>query len=195
MTRSHAAEIIGAYRLTHTRILGLAEKLTNEQLQWRPTPESLSIAFHVWHVARWADHIQATFPGMTLELGRRLAPGVQIWEAEDLTTQWGFEQGQLGYAATGMTMSESIAVGLAFPPKETLLAYLRRTFTAVDSSLNAIDEEQFGEAEQPQSLTEGIWGESTVGDAILSHVVHDNRHLGAMECLAGIQTGAGSTSV
>ena len=91
MTRSHATEIIGAYRMTHTRILALAEKLTDEQLHWRPTQDGLSIAFHVWHLARWADHIQATLPGMTSELGRRLAPGVQIWEAEGLATQWGFE--------------------------------------------------------------------------------------------------------
>jgi hypothetical protein len=94
-----------------------------------------------------------------------------------------------------MTMSESIAAGLTFPPKETLLAYLRRTFAAVDNSLNAVDEEQFGETERQQPLTEGIWGESTVGDAILSHLVHDNRHLGAMECLVGIQSGAGSATV
>jgi hypothetical protein len=195
MTRSYAAEIIGAYRKTHERIAGLAERLTDEQLHWRPTPDSLSIAFHVWHVARWADHIQAAFPGMTPELGRRLAPGVQIWEAEDLAAHWGFDLIQLGYAATGMTMPESSAVGLAFPPKEVLLAYLHRAFAAVDNSLDAIDEEQFAAAEQPQPLTEGIWAESTVGDAILSHVVHDNRHLGAMECLAGIQTGSGSATV
>ena len=195
MTRSHAAEIIGAYRKTHERIMTLVERLADEQLHWRPTPDSLSIAFHVWHIARWADHIQASFPGMTAELGRRLAPGAQIWEAEDLATQWGFQPDQLGYAATGMTMSESLAVRLAFPPKETLLDYLRRAFAAVDSSLDAIDEQQFGEAEHPQPLTEGIWDESPVGDAILSHLVHDNRHLGAMECRAGIQTGAGSSSV
>jgi hypothetical protein len=195
MTRSHAAEIIGAYRKTPERIVRLVERLTDQQLHWRPTPESLSIAFHVWHIARWADHIQATFPGMTPELGRRLAAGVQIWEAEELARQWGFEAEQLGYAATGMTMPESSAVRLAFPPKESLLAYLRRAFAAVDESLDAIDEDQFGAPEQSQPLTEGIWEESTVGDAILSHVVHDNRHLGAMECLVGIQTGAGSASV
>ena len=195
MTRSHAAEIIGAYRKTHERILTLAERLTDAQLHWRPTPDSLSIAFHIWHIARWADHIQATFPGMTSELGRRLAPGVQIWEAEDQATQWGFASDQLGYAATGMTMPESVAVRLAFPSKATVLAYLSSAFAAVDRALTAIDEEQFEAAEQPQQLTEGIWGEGTVGDAILAHIIHDNRHLGMIECLIGIQTGSGSATV
>jgi hypothetical protein len=132
---------------------------------------------------------------MTLELGRRLAPGVQIWIAEDLATQWGFASDQLGYAATGMTMPETIAVRLAFPPKATVLAYLSRAFAAVDRALASIDEEQFDEAEQPQPLTEGLWGEGTVGDAILAHLIHDNRHLGMIECLVGIQTGAGSATV
>jgi DinB superfamily len=195
MSSSPAAEIIKAYRTTHARVVALAEKLADEQLRWRPTPSSLSIAFHVWHIARWTDHLQATFPGMTAELGRRLPPGVQIWEAEDLTTQWGFDAAQLGYAATGMTMPETIATGLMFPPKDTLLAYLQRAFAAVDRSLAAVDDQQFGEAEQPQPLTEGIWGASTVGDAILTHLIHDNRHLGMLECLAGIQTGDGSATV
>ena len=194
MTRSHAAEIISAYRKTHERIVALIERLADEQLQWRPTPDSLSIAFHVWHIARWADHIQATFPGMTLELGRRLPPGAQIWEAEGLAARWGFASDQLGYAATGMTMPETIAVRLVFPPKATLFAYLSRAFAAVDRGLTAIDDAQFDEAEQPQPLTEGVWGEGTVGDAILAHLIHDNRHLGMIECLVGIQTGSGSAT-
>src|SRR5262245_7006869 len=101
MARSHAAEIIGAYRKTHTRILALVERLPDEQLHWRATPDSLPVAFHLWHVARWADHLQAALPRMTAELGRRLAPGAQIWDAEGLATRWGFEPAQLGYAATG----------------------------------------------------------------------------------------------
>jgi hypothetical protein len=195
MTRSHAAEIIGAYRKTHERIVALAEKLADEQLCWRATPDSLSVAFHMWHVARWADHLQATIPGMTPDLGQRLGPGVQIWDAEDLATRWEFEPAQLGYAATGMTMPETIATHLIFPPKETLIAYLRRAFAAAERAVEAIDEQQFDAAEQPQPLTEGIWGEGTVGGAILNHLVHDNRHLGMLECLVGIQIGSGSATV
>jgi hypothetical protein len=195
MARSHAAEIIGAYRKTHTRILALAEGMPDEQLQWRATPDSLSVAFHLWHVARWADHLQAALPGMTAELGRRLAPGAQIWDTEGLATRWGFERAQLGYAATGMTMPETVAVSLAFPAKDALLAYLAGAFAAIDRSLSAIDDQQFDAAEQPQPLTEGIWGEGTVGDALLSHLIHDNRHLGMLECLVGIQAGSGSATV
>jgi hypothetical protein len=72
---------------------------------------------------------------------------------------------------------------------------LRRALVAAERAVRAIDDEQFCAAEQPQPLTEGIWDASTVGDAILSHVVHINRHLGAIECLYGCQVGSGTASV
>jgi hypothetical protein len=195
MTSSPATVIVDAYCQAHARILALVEKLSDAQLHWHPTADSLSIAFHVWHVARWADYFQAAIPGMTPELGRRLGPAVQIWEAEDLAQCWGIDPSDLGFAATGMTMHETIAAQLVFPPKAALLAYLRPAFAAVDGAVHAIDDQQFGAAEQPQPLTEGIWGASTVGNAIVVHLVHDNRHLGMIECLAGIQAGSGTATV
>jgi uncharacterized damage-inducible protein DinB len=195
MILSPAAIIISAYCQTHERILKLAGKLSDEQLHWRYTSVSHSIAFHLWHVARWADHFQAAVPGMTTELGRRLGPGAQVWESEGLAARWGFDAGQLGYGATGMTMPDDVAANLPFPNKAELLAYLRQALAAADQAVKAIDEQQFQETEQPQPLTEGIWGGSTVGDAVVVHLTHTNRHLGMIECLAGLQLGSGTATV
>ena len=195
MFPSPAALTIATYHLTHRRILDMAEKLTEAQLGWQAVPGSQTIAFHLWHISRWADHFQAAVPGMTPELGQRLGPGQQIWEVEDLATHWGFEPAQLGYAATGMQMPGDIATGLVFPPRAELLRYLHQVFTAAGRAVDAIDDQQFAAAEQPQPLTEGIWGEGTVGAAILTHIVHENRHLGAIECLLGLQTGSGTATV
>jgi hypothetical protein len=195
MFPSPAALTIATYRLTHRRILDLAERLTEAQLGWQAVPGSQTIAFHLWHITRWADYFQATVPGMTPELGQRLGPGQQIWEAEGLAAHWGFEPAQLGYAATGMRMPGDVATGLAFPPKAELLRYLQQALAAAGRAVDAIDDQQFAAAEQPQPLTEGIWGESTVGDAILSHIVHENRHLGAIEGLLGLQTGSGTATI
>lgn len=195
MFPSPAAMIIGAYQQTHARILALAEKLSEEQLYWQPAAGGQSIAFHLWHVARWADHLQAALPGMTPELGRRLDPGGEIWETGGLAARWGFEPAQLGYAGTGMGMADDIATHLSFPAKAELLAYLRQALTAADRAVQAVDDQQFEAIEQPQALTEGIWGESTVGQAILTHLTHENRHLGMMECLVGLQTGSGTATV
>jgi hypothetical protein len=85
-----------AYRVAqaHSLLLKVTSDLTDEQLKRRPAqvpPEiAPSIAWHLWHIARWADLVQASIPGMTGELGRRLGPGAQIWESEDLAARWGF---------------------------------------------------------------------------------------------------------
>jgi hypothetical protein len=191
-----AAEItIRAYNQAHQRALKLAEQMTDAQLSWQPTPLSHTIAFHLWHTARWADHLQAAIPGMTAELGQRLGSGAEIWEQDGLTARWGFDDERLGFAATGMQMSDDVARTLPLPDKATLLVYVRRVFAAAERATGAIDEQQFVADEQPQPLTEGIWGASSVGDAILSHTVHCNRHLGAIECLYGCQVGSGTASV
>jgi hypothetical protein len=195
MSLTPVAIVTDAYCQTHQRILNLAEKLSEEQLHWRYTPTGHSIAFHLWHVARWADHLQAAIPGMTPELDHRLGPRPQLWEANDLAVRWGFDPDQLGYGATGMTMPDEVAANLPFPSKSELLAYLRQVFVAAEQAVKAIDEREFQAAEQPQPLTEGIWGESVVGDAVVTHLTHTNRHLGMIECLAGLQTGAGTATV
>jgi hypothetical protein len=189
-----AASIAAVYQFGHRRILALAERLTDEQLQWRLSPESLPIAFHLWHVARWADYMHAAIPGMTPELRSGLPASIQIWEAERLDEGWEFAA-ELGYRGTGMQMDEETAASLRYPAKELLVAYARRAFAAVSQVVAAVPPDQMEAAEQLQPLTEGIWVEGTVGSAILEHIVHDHRHLGAMECLLGLQTGKGSASV
>lgn len=195
MKPSINSTIVNMYCQTHDRILMLAEKMSDHQLHWRPTGESHSIAFHLWHVARWADYVQAIFPGMTPDLLRQFGARDQLWVRTDLARQWQFSVAQLGYAQTGMTMPDEIARSLPFPAKDALLAYVRATFAAVEEAARAINEDQLAAAEQPQPLTEGIWAEGTVCSAIAQHLIHDNRHLGAIECLYGLQTGSGTATI
>ena len=42
-------------RDVHDRVLRLAESLAEEELRARPGAHAPSIAFHVWHLARWAE--------------------------------------------------------------------------------------------------------------------------------------------
>lgn len=194
MTETPAAMVVNAYCAVHQRVLAFVNKLTDEQLYWQLTPHTHSIAWHTWHVARWADHLQAAFSGMTPELGRRLGPGAQIWYAEQIATQWGFRSGELGFDDTGMGMADTYATSLPFPARVELLDYISRVFDRVQQAARQIDEEQFSAVEQPQALTEGIWGENTVGAAVLSHTTHAYRHLGMMECLLGLQGQRGTAT-
>jgi DinB family protein len=191
---SPVMDVIQLYWFGHKRILTYLQKMTDEQLHWRPVGGNLSIAWHAWHLARWADYLQACMPGMTPELGRRLAPGKQIWHTEGLAGRWEFDATQLGFGETGMEMPDDVALRLPFPAKTELLDYVERAFAAADSAVKAIDEEQFQSAEQPQPMTEGIWEPGTIGNVVLTYIVHDYRHLGNMECLLGLQGQPGTAT-
>jgi hypothetical protein len=195
MTHRAVSLIIDFYLGTHDHIMKFAERLSDEQLSHRTNPNSPCIAFYLWHLARWAENLQATFPGMTENLSQRLTPKQQIWEAQALAQQWGFPVDELGFDATGMEMDETTAANLTFPPKAVLLEYVRQAFTAVDATVRSITEDEFVELEQSQPESEEVWKPgNTVGSAILEHLVHDSRHLGMMESLLGIQTGHGTAT-
>src|SRR3990172_7569940 len=106
-----------AYRVrqAHQLTLKLGEDLSEEQLRWSPGPLAPSIAFHVWHTARWADLLQAKLREMTDALKERLGPGGEIWEAERLAEGWGFDAGALGPGSTGMGMDDDAPASLPLP--------------------------------------------------------------------------------
>jgi hypothetical protein len=188
--------VLESYYQQQRYVLAYAEKLTEEQLTWQAAPGSLTMAFFLWHIARWADYLQACIPGMTPELSRQLAPGKQLWETGQYAARWGFEVGVTGFGETGMEMDEKEAAQLVFPSKEILLDYVRQAFLAAEQAVKAIDEVQFQAIEQPQPMTAGIWSEGgTVGSAVMSHLTHAARHLGMMECLLGLQAGSGTATV
>jgi hypothetical protein len=139
--------------------------------------------------------MQAAIPGMTPRLQEQFGVRPQLWWRAGLAAHWGFVPEQLGFAQTGMSMPEAVARTLPFPEKAVLLTYVHDAFAAVEAVVRTMEEAQLAEAEQPQPLTEGIWEEGPVGDALAAHLIHDNRHLGAVECLYGLQTGSGSATV
>ena len=56
MSDSAATLVMKKYLYTHNRILRYLQKLSDEQIHWRPSAQTHSIAWHAWHVARWADY-------------------------------------------------------------------------------------------------------------------------------------------
>jgi hypothetical protein len=182
------------YHPTHQRILQLVAALSDEQVAWQGAPTAPSIGFHLWHLARWADHLQAAIPGMAAELSQRLGPGEQIWSSELLATRWQLAGASFGFDDTGMGMDPTTP--LALPSKAILLAYAERAFAAAEQAVDAIDDALFTAVEQSQPSTDGIRpADATVGAAILTHLVHENRHLGMLECLVGLQGAAGTATV
>ncbi|OLC54587.1 MAG: hypothetical protein AUH85_11440, partial [Chloroflexi bacterium 13_1_40CM_4_68_4] len=128
------------YKRTQDRILKLGEDLDDDHMR-RRFESTNSIAFNIWHCARWADHLQSILPLMTATLTARLAARDEIWTTEDLAARWGFPAPKkLGHAQTGMGMDEGVSATLPMPPKVQLLDYARRAFAAASSSVATVDD-------------------------------------------------------
>lgn len=182
--------IMNYYHDANADALKKVRDLSDEQFAWRPHPACNSVAFLLWHIARWEDHMQATVPGMTKELSHRLPPSQQIWERDQLTAKWGFDGLQLGELELGTGFDRNTSDEPPWPPKEILLEYVRQTFEAVEHAISFIDEAQFEEIERSEFDNEymkGTMEESvTVGNAVMEHLVHTYHHLGEIYYLIGL---------
>ena len=168
------------YRRTFVYLLGLVDKLNDEQLAWQPTSTTPSIAYHVWHLACRRDYLQ--------ELVN--APTTQIWEKEDLALRWGLVTHQLGHGETGYGLDEDSLTMLKLPNKEALLDYARRAFSVASTAVDSINDEKFFQRSDDRI---GSYGpERTFRHLITSYMTHDNRHLGMIEAVVGMQGLRGS---
>jgi hypothetical protein len=199
------AAVAEAYCQTHTRILALAESLEQDHLTWQPAAGVHSVAWNLWHLARWADALQEAIPRMTPALGARLGEREQVWSAERLSERWGLTTTPLGFDATGTYMEDAVASGLPLPAKEVLLAYAQRAFAAAEEAVAAVDEQQAAEPDRTNDAFNAAYdgtavpadvpGAVTVATAVVSHLTHESRHLGEVECLRGQQGLRGSATV
>ena len=175
MSESIMAEISRHYRDTQDALIELVADLTDEQIRWTPNETTPSIGFHVWHLARWADYLQELIHGR----------GTQLWDREGLAARWGMDPARLGYAQTGMGMADSAAMRLPIPPKATLLDYAQRVFSCAQQAVEGIDDAAFYQVYE--CLHGETWHDGRIGPIISTWLTHDNRHLGMIECLIGIQ--------
>jgi hypothetical protein len=175
MTESIMAEISEQNRNTHEILLDLIGSLTDEQIGWTPNTTTPSIGFHVWHLARWADYLQEMINGR----------GSQLWEKEGLAACWDMETASLGYAQTGMSMDDKATMTLRIPRKVLLLDYARRAFALAEQAVETINDNEFYKIYE--TLHGENWRDGHIGPIISTWMIHDNRHLGMIECLVGVQ--------
>jgi hypothetical protein len=180
MPNSIMAEIVSRYGQNQHSLLELVADLTDEQIAWSPNLTTPSIGFHVWHLARWADYLQEIINGR----------GTQVWERESLAARWNLQTHSLGYAQTGMEMSEQDAVSFRAPDKRALLDYAQSAFTAAQHAITKIADANFFDVYE--TFHGENWHDGQIGPIIVTWMTHDNRHLGMVECLVGLQGERGS---
>ena len=173
-------EIMLAFKVTHEEILELVSNLSEDEMTWQPHPTANSIAFYIWHIARWADYLPASLPDTTAQLRELLGSRQQIWHQEQLAAQWNLDPKLLGEEETGMDMDPASAARLKLPSKVVLLDYARRTFAVLEQIVPMVDEEQF------QAKRQQEWATNTLGQYILDHLRHESDHFGMIRYIHGL---------
>jgi hypothetical protein len=183
-------EISPFYQVPHQLALKLVEGLTDEQVAWKANADTPSIGFHLWHLARWTDDLQAIIADRLPQVG--VSPN--LWESEGLAAQWGLDPAQLGEQQTGQ-MLEGDAANIPLPGKDAILDYARRALAAADAVAEQVDV-LFMQLQDGQDMDETTRKRIiNARRAIIDFMGHDNRHLGMMEGLKGVLTGKGTATV
>lgn len=186
------------YALNHRNALESVADLDEDQLRWRPT-RSNSVAFNLWHIARWADHLQSILSTMTPALRQRIGATPEVWTRGGLVAKWGFPATELGNVQTGMGMDEDASAKLALPPKRELLSYVKEAFEAADGAVRIVRDDDLtlpAELEVdrvPWLSSPTEYG--TVGSWIVVSIRHESRHLGMIEALKGAAGLRGTVTV
>ncbi len=181
--------VLNSFKDIHKVVLNFSDELNDEQLNWKPEGYSTSIGFHLWHLARESDYLKAAilqhYPG--LELG--LEDEGEIWTRENLAQKWGFPVEVHKTVGTGL--SDEVAANLPIPTKDELIAYLKKSYGALEQFIELLDMRYPDFENVDEELQKKI---ERVRFNLLVFLTHDCRHLGMMECLKGLQTGFGSAT-
>lgn len=181
--------VLHSFREIHQVVLGLAKSLNEAQLHWKPEGYSTSIGFHLWHLARESDFLEAAILGHVPELVPEFGDGFEIWQKESLALKWGFPEGLHDTVGTGL--SDETAATLPIPGKDELLAYLQNSYEAIETFIELLDSKYPDFENVDEELRKKI---EMIRQNLLVFLAHDCRHLGMMECLKGMQTGFGSAT-
>ena len=121
------------YRLTHERLLKAGEELSPKQFAWSAGPSLHSVAWQLWHAARWDDVLSSYFH-------RALAhdPRQQVWDRESIADRWSLAAGSLGRRDTGTEMSDEEAETIRFPDQKEVVAYARLAFAYAEEAITLI---------------------------------------------------------
>jgi len=174
--RSLGETLLRFYKLAHERLLKAAEDLPPEEFAWSAGPSLHSVAWQLWHAARWDDVFASYFH-------RALAkdPRAQVWERESLADRWSLASGSMGRRDTGTEMSDEAAEELRFPAQEEVLGYARLAFAYVEEAITLIPEDEL------LTVAKDDPDGDTKLDNVLIYLEHLSRHLGMIESIRGLQ--------
>jgi hypothetical protein len=176
------------YRIAHQRVLESADRTDDADFRRSLGISIHSVAWQVWHIARWDDRFAAFMAALTPEIGRQLGSTGEIWTNESLGARWGLPVGHMGRLDTGTDLDDDSADRLALPEKATIIAYARQVFGRVDEIVAALPPDRLF------SVLPGDPDGDTYAQNVVIYLEHVARHLGMIEAIRGLQGSRGTAS-
>ncbi len=171
------------YRQAHERLLKVSEDMTPDLFARSAGPSLHSVAWQLWHAARWDDVIPAHIAG---DFG--LEPTTGVWQRESLAASWLLDAGSLGRREAGTGLEDSAAEGLRLPEQAAVIDYARKAFDFVEGVIAAIPEDRLLEVAKDDPD-----GDTNL-DNVLFYFEHLNRHLGMIEAIRGLHGMVGTAT-
>jgi len=181
-SRSLGETLLRYYALTHERLLKAAEELPPEQFARSAGPSLHSVAWQLWHAARWDDFFASHFHK---DFGRD--PQTQVWERESLAERWSLPSGSMGRRDTGTEMSDEMAEKVKFPDQREVVGYARLAFAYAEDAVRLMQDHLLAMAKDDAD------GDTNL-DNVLIYLEHLSRHLGMIESIRGLQGLGGSST-
>ncbi len=187
--------IITRIIMAHALLLKATEPLDETDFSRRFGATAPPIGWHLWHVARWADRVQASLPRASDAEDHQPNPNNGLWEQEGLAAEWDLDPGTLGTLEEGSGMDHEDAAALPVKVgKANVVDYAKRAFAQLDDALQTLDAEQFGDARtsvmeyeiRNGQINKARGKETTLAADLAFPLSHINRHLGMIEALPGL---------
>lgn len=188
----------------HSLLIKATESLDEEDFCRQFGAMTPPIGWHLWHMGRWADRVQASLPRTGDPEGYEPNPNNGLWEQDLLTTAWDLDLSTLGTLESGSGMPHEAAASLPKKVgKATIVEYAKRSFARLDDALQSLDVDRFGDMRpsvmefevHDGKLYKARGKETTVAADLAFHFSHVNRHLGMIEALRGFLMQDGSITV
>lgn len=201
MTKSTLDHLTARTRWMHSMLLKAVEPLDESVVVQRPGPTAPPIGWHLWHMARWIDRLQARL-ATVIDGGE----DPEIWYRDGLAQRWALEPGTLGVFDSGVAQEhDAAAATVTIAGKTAIVAYAQNAIHVCNQRLNQLTDDDLdrvyaGLLNFDYDLSTGsVWAierrESTVAQDLFFHISHGSRHLGMMEALRGLHSSSGTVSL
>ena len=185
----------------HDWLVRAGESVSSDQFSRPFSKDAPPIGWHLWHMARFADRLQAKLTAVT-----HGEPGTEIWYREAMASNWQLVADKLGVFESGMGQAHADAATTIITIGQSgVIDYARAVFSVCNTAIGQLSDGDMEKAYYGlldyayDGNTGRVWAseptESVIIEDLIFHSNHGSRHMGMMEALRGLLGAAGTLSV